>query len=351
LQRKIRRKKILATSLCVYVKFNGVQCGSPALRGKVFCYHHARVRNARHTNIVLPAFDSPAAVNYAMHALGQLVLNRKITVQECRAATYALRLASNALDMARKHNEDANAVTDVNRYVAAEISYGVPDADPVLDHQETELNWETCKLEVRNLTGEVKRRDFSRAASEEEDRASAPDERWKNGALAPCTDNLQAGLQPRSEPVEARLASPADQNESSFVSGRDLSRAASDQEIGALAPDVRWENGALAPCADAQPEGLQPRTSNPALAAAVEAAAQSELNAGKIRDLNLADTHIPETNLVADMPAPPPPPPKPPRPAPFVRRIDDDEPYLRPTGDAVTDYLNREAIKRRRMFG
>jgi hypothetical protein len=51
------------------------------------------------------------------------------------------------------------------------------------------------------------------------------------------------------------------------------------------------------------------------------------------------------------MPAPPPPPPKPPRPAPFVRRIDDDEPYLRPTGDAVTDYLNREAIKRRRMFG
>ena len=119
----------MPTPLCVYVKFNGVQCGSPALRGKVFCYHHARSRTARQSNIVIAPPDSPDAVMYTIHALTQLMLNAKITVQEYRAAVHGFRVTTTLLRMAAQ-NADQPRVTHVSRHISSDIAFAGPDADP-----------------------------------------------------------------------------------------------------------------------------------------------------------------------------------------------------------------------------
>jgi hypothetical protein len=113
---------------CHHVRFNGQRCGSPALRGKVYCYYHARVRTAQHSNIVVPEFDSHESAAYAGRTLLQLMLNRKITVGEYRASVYGMRHISNAI--ANFDTEPKNTVTEVSRHVAHEIGFAGPDADP-----------------------------------------------------------------------------------------------------------------------------------------------------------------------------------------------------------------------------
>ena len=114
-------------TLCHYVRFDGQQCGSPALRGKVFCYYHARSRSNLQGNIVVPPLDSPEAAAYAGRNLLNLMLNRRITVNELRAAVYCMRFISGSI--ARFNSKPEATVTDVSRHVAHEVAFAGPDAD------------------------------------------------------------------------------------------------------------------------------------------------------------------------------------------------------------------------------
>jgi hypothetical protein len=113
---------------CHHVRFDGHRCGSPALRGKVFCYYHARTRTAQQANIVVPEFDSPESAAYAARNLLNLMLNRKITVNEYRAAVSGMRNILTAIS--RFDKEKSSTVTDVSRHVVHEIASAGPDADP-----------------------------------------------------------------------------------------------------------------------------------------------------------------------------------------------------------------------------
>jgi hypothetical protein len=317
----------LATPLCVYVKFNGVPCGSPALRGKVFCYHHARSRTARQSNIIIPPPDSPDAMMYTNHALLQLMFNKKITIGEYRAAVQGFRITATLMKMSEKY-ADAARVTDVSRHIATDIAFAGPDAD----------------VEETHVTGH----DFSRADTPNEDAALAAGAnvgaRLASPAAIPATQvkgcdfshaeapNENAALAADAN-VAARLASPV--ISATQVKGREFTRADSSMATGALAPAVN-DAAPLEP-----PIELQPHSRSPvALGASVSHSA--------LADPIELDPILVENAKLEPRPTPPPEFKFPPRP---LTQEELDDPYVRPTSDALADYLNREYLKRRRMFG
>jgi hypothetical protein len=78
-------------SRCEHIKFNGIRCGSPAMRSQHFCYHHARIRRFSPTK-VMPMPDSMEAINYAASGVTQAMFSGDMTTAEARVALAALRL-------------------------------------------------------------------------------------------------------------------------------------------------------------------------------------------------------------------------------------------------------------------
>jgi hypothetical protein len=81
---------------CEHIKFNGDRCGSPAMRGKHFCYHHSRVRHAR-PDEALPTPDAPEAIVYSAQAIIDAVLAGKLDYKPAMAIASLLRLQNVAL--------------------------------------------------------------------------------------------------------------------------------------------------------------------------------------------------------------------------------------------------------------
>lgn len=90
---------------CHHVKVNGTQCGSPALRGKCYCYFH---HNYRHLGTYgapqrpsrdpfhgrFPVLEDANSVQAAIMQVIRLMLARQIDPKEAGLLLYALQLAS-----------------------------------------------------------------------------------------------------------------------------------------------------------------------------------------------------------------------------------------------------------------
>ena len=90
---------------CHHVKINGTQCGSPALRGKCYCYFH---HNFRHLGTYgapqrplrdpfhgrFPVLEDANSVQAAVMQVIRLILARQIDRKEAGLLLYALQLAS-----------------------------------------------------------------------------------------------------------------------------------------------------------------------------------------------------------------------------------------------------------------
>jgi hypothetical protein len=81
---------------CEHIKFNGDRCGSPAMRGKHFCYHHSRIRHIR-PDEALPTSDSPEAIVYSAQAVIDNVLAGKLDYKPALAIAALLRVQNAAL--------------------------------------------------------------------------------------------------------------------------------------------------------------------------------------------------------------------------------------------------------------
>lgn len=95
--------------LCIEIKKDGVQCGSPALRNNLRCHWHAdqhvvRVLNSRaYKDAVLSSDGRLHTINHVLQAL----LNGKIDAQTAGSALYGIQLAGqvqSAQDFADKPN-------------------------------------------------------------------------------------------------------------------------------------------------------------------------------------------------------------------------------------------------------
>ena len=93
---------------CSFIKYDDVLCGSPAMRGTDYCYHHtrqmvdayygARARRRRSTcRIDLPPLDNLRDINLALGQLMNALAADTIDVRRAKAMLAALRMASDEL--------------------------------------------------------------------------------------------------------------------------------------------------------------------------------------------------------------------------------------------------------------
>ncbi len=88
---------------CQHIRTNGTQCGSPALRGGKFCYHHQECRPERVTvkgadgkarKILVPLFEDAHSIQTMVRQVVMLLLEDKIDDKKAGRVLYALQIAS-----------------------------------------------------------------------------------------------------------------------------------------------------------------------------------------------------------------------------------------------------------------
>jgi hypothetical protein len=92
---------------CQHLKVGGIQCGSPALKNRRYCFfHHAnrpralrldRILRQAAPTITLPILEDANSIQEAVLQVTSLLLGGQIDSKTARAALYALRFASSNL--------------------------------------------------------------------------------------------------------------------------------------------------------------------------------------------------------------------------------------------------------------
>ena len=84
---------------CEHIRANNRTCGSPALRGKRYCYFHAQLRPGGKPKkpVQLPPLEDDRAIQMAVTKICQAVVNETIEPKRATAVLYGLQVASNAV--------------------------------------------------------------------------------------------------------------------------------------------------------------------------------------------------------------------------------------------------------------
>ena len=117
---------------CQHVKVNGAQCGSPALRGETFCFHHRESRPQRvevygpvgrpGATILVPVLEDASSIQMVVRQVAILVLEGKIDNKRAGLALYALQIASSNLKrMAEEKPRPAQVVVDTEKVAETPI--------------------------------------------------------------------------------------------------------------------------------------------------------------------------------------------------------------------------------------
>jgi hypothetical protein len=123
---------------CQHVKSNGIQCGSPALKDKHFCYYHQRCHpiawnyrdgpysNYSQSTLTLPVFEDAHSIQITLRHVVEFILQHRIDDKKAGLVLYALQIASSNLKrLESEAPKPDEIVTD-------------PPFDPVREFQEEE---------------------------------------------------------------------------------------------------------------------------------------------------------------------------------------------------------------------
>ncbi len=113
----------LAAARCQHIKVSGIQCGSPALRKKSYCFCHQQNRpltvecysegEYATGEIKLPVFEDAHSIQTVIRQVVQMVLQKRIEQKTASLLLYALQLASSNLKrMELEKPQPAEVVTD-----------------------------------------------------------------------------------------------------------------------------------------------------------------------------------------------------------------------------------------------
>ena len=119
---------------CEHIKTNGTQCGSPALRGKHFCYFHKRWRDTRvvlnanrarrsRAVIDMPVLEDAESVQVSLMQIMRLILSGQVEPRTAGLLLYALQTASSNLRRTHFEPHQTRVIIDpstVNQTVLGE---------------------------------------------------------------------------------------------------------------------------------------------------------------------------------------------------------------------------------------
>ncbi len=115
--------------VCTHIKVNGIRCGSPALRGEVFCYFHQRMfrgvctppKSRLHPIAMLE--DEQSIQASLMEIINALVRNQ-IDVERARLIMRALHIAVKNAGKVHFHSWENEMINEVPEYPAAPPAAG-----------------------------------------------------------------------------------------------------------------------------------------------------------------------------------------------------------------------------------
>ena len=116
---------------CQHIKTNGTQCGSPALRGEKFCYHHRENKpeqikvkgdDGKTSALWVPLWEDAASIQIMVRKVAILLLEGKIDGKKAGQVLRALQIASSNLKrMEEEKPRPVQVVVDTDKVAETEI--------------------------------------------------------------------------------------------------------------------------------------------------------------------------------------------------------------------------------------
>ncbi len=95
--------------ICRHIKDDGLRCGTPALSGRNFCYHHhrahhpaARIGTRRYR---MPVFDSVASLQVALAHTLQALSTGELSPKQANSMMYGISLGTRLLTLSQPLTE------------------------------------------------------------------------------------------------------------------------------------------------------------------------------------------------------------------------------------------------------
>src|SRR5580700_3075908 len=112
------------THACSHIKVNGIRCGSPSLRGEVFCYFHQRmlrgVRTPPKSRLhPIANFEDAQAIQASLMEVVNALVRNHIDVARARLILRALSIAVRNSNKVRFDCWQSDMVNEVPEYPAA----------------------------------------------------------------------------------------------------------------------------------------------------------------------------------------------------------------------------------------
>ena len=133
---------------CRHIKISGTQCGSPALRNKIFCFYHHKNRplpvecysdiEYATDEIDLPFFEDAHSIQAVIRQVVQMVLQKRLERKTASLLLYALQIASSNLKrMELEKPQPEQVVTDLEPVVDPHEAWQAPIARSAETARET----------------------------------------------------------------------------------------------------------------------------------------------------------------------------------------------------------------------
>jgi hypothetical protein len=124
-----------ANRTCTHIKVNGIRCGSPSLRGEVFCYFHQRmlrgVRTPPKSRLhPIANFEDPEAIQASLMEVVNALIRNHIDVARARLILRALSIAASNAPKVRFGWSANEMVNQVPEYPAAPSAVAPLDIAP-----------------------------------------------------------------------------------------------------------------------------------------------------------------------------------------------------------------------------
>ena len=175
---------------CHHVKVNGTQCGSPALRGKCYCYFHNNYRHLGAYGVKqrgqrnafagrFPVLEDANSIQAAVMQVIRLILAKEIDSKEAGLLLYALQIASSNLQHLRLEPLHYQVVVDpllvgyspIGGNPTREENFKIETEEEQKERDELEQQIEQSQAQADAAWEAETRRQFEPSAKEEAEAA------------------------------------------------------------------------------------------------------------------------------------------------------------------------------------